>query len=467
MALAKDPGLRGGVIDVDRKRPQRHHLVESDAGGLAEGCSVAGCNLEIWTCCPARGCSAGVCAVHFGSTACHQHNHMRTWQVCPCQDCQAERCRAIGIEDSDDDGVLDRGRVGGISSRLGSRRPPPRPRRPPPPPERQKRPLAAGPADRGVEEPRPRSPPRQSAHDDTWCRLFPQCLWIPGALHIVHSVCENLTTSLTDFEKGYLPQLRTLVSFLNEACMRQRFVATCLTGTGIVFTHLFLHGTLSLAEWRWGSLMECVGKITAVMLPLRVFWKSSSMVYQEQAGQEKETPAMRVSVAAAQFNIETIAAVISSSKFWAYSHMMLMLGQIVSELQGFFLACKCHPNEDHDSKELARNVGVRRRVPRKIVCPMMGRLAPEMATGEWKIRLNELLAISTANVLPHTAELTEEERGLVLRDFDQGKQRVVIMNLLAYRCSAGECMFYFVVFVVFRPLAHIKTYLVDPGWEFP
>jgi hypothetical protein len=82
---------------------------------------------------------------------------------------------------------------------------------------------------------------------------------------------------------------------------------------------------------------------------------------------------------------------------------------------------------------------------------MMGRLAPEMATGEWKIKLNELIATSTAQVLPHTAELSQEERGLVLRDFDQGKQRVVIMHLLAYRCF-GERMFCFVVFSVFRPL---------------
>ena len=109
--------------------------------------------------------------------------------------------------------------------------------------------------------------------------------------------------------------------------------------------------------------------------------------------------------------------------------MLLMLGQIVCDLQGFFLSCKCHPNEDHDSEGPARNVGVRRSVPRKIVCPMMGRLAPEMATGDWSTKLNALIATSTAEVLPHTAELSQEERGLVLRDFDQGKQRVVIMHL--------------------------------------
>ena len=124
-------------------------------------------------------------------------------------------------------------------------------------------------------------------------------------------------------------------------------------------------------------------------------------------------------------SIEAIVSVIHSPKCRAYSSTRRLRGQIVADLQGYFLPCKCRPHTQGES-ENARPLGSRRRIANKEVCPMMGCLAPEMAVGEWRVKLNDLAATRAVEVLPLTAELSEAERGAVLCDFDQGKQRVLM-----------------------------------------
>jgi hypothetical protein len=468
--------LRGGGRDRKRRRivqiAPTFGLTQSLSGGLAAKCAL--CENELWACCVV--CLVELCHIHFGHSRCHEHNPYYDWQLCPCQDCHQTRrlvlgqlnneddaaaaaavsmgasaaaASAVSSEDSEEDDVPevvpdsdvedektpDLGLSEGPSASAevadvfvaaavsavlellepqvaqdtsGLRTPPPAPPPPPQPPL---------PEDGGGEDAK------------MWSRLFPECLWIPGALHIIHSASENLTVALTDFKLRYLPQLRTLVICLDMADMRRRFVATCLTSPeAAIFAELFHNGCPNLQEWRWGSLMDCVGTIVARMLPLRLYWKDQAMSYKENAGEASGGRRPEAAAEADAEKMESIAkigAVIRDPYFWAYSHMLAMLGEVLQELQAYFLSCKCHRRYDLYRGHLPLRQIAERRKASKLVCPMMGRLAPEMAVGEWKNVLNNLMALGTAEVLPHTVGLDQEQRGRLLREFDASKERVV------------------------------------------
>ena len=67
---------------------------------------------------------------------------------------------------------------------------------------------------------------------------FPSCLWIPGALHILHSATKDLTHALDHFADPFLTHLRSVVEFLDKSYMRERFVTVCLRWREAVRIHV-------------------------------------------------------------------------------------------------------------------------------------------------------------------------------------------------------------------------------------
>ena len=110
--------------------------------------------------------------------------------------------------------------------------------------------------------------------------------------------------------------------------------------------------------------------------------------------------------------LEIIGTTIASNLFWAHAHMLLALGGGLDHFRNWLSSCECHTFEEAS----------RLRAP----CPLVGRRAPDMAAGTWRETFVETLNLQAADLLPHTVQLTQEERNLLLRDFQRGRDAMML-----------------------------------------
>ena len=179
-------------------------------------------------------------------------------------------------------------------------------------------------------------------------RLFPRALWVPGMLHMLHTAVQDLTIALSKFKDFFLPKLRHIVTLLSSRWMRERFVSQCLLGQARrAFGHLFDDMTISLAEWRWGSLMAALGQVLKVMEPLRMYFLAELMDFKDSAANDEERQ-QRPRECDPNDNFDSMAllgVVIADKAFWAYAHMLLKLGSIVEDFVHFAYSCRCCPKK--------------------------------------------------------------------------------------------------------------------------
>ena len=120
-----------------------------------------------------------------------------------------------------------------------------------------------------------------SVWDGDLARLFPNALWIPGSMHVLSSITNDLSKCLESLDEEYLPMLRNLLQFLNAPWLLERFRHQCLpkptagvTGRNVTDdTFLFENVNISFAEWRWLSLILAAREVSNRMLPLRLYFR--------------------------------------------------------------------------------------------------------------------------------------------------------------------------------------------------
>ena len=91
--------------------------------------------------------------------------------------------------------------------------------------------------------------------------LMPLAIWVPGALHMLHGAAHELTNGLAHFDEIYYPMLADFTNFFKHQWTRERFVAQCLMPSGlagVAYIEDFRSYTASLAEWRWGYLIDAI-----------------------------------------------------------------------------------------------------------------------------------------------------------------------------------------------------------------
>jgi hypothetical protein len=267
--------------------------------------------------------------------------------------------------------------------------------------------------------------------EDIFTRLFPTSLWIPGAFHILHTSCSDLTDAMKHFKDKFLPHLRHLTEFLSHRHWRERFISQCLlTEAALPFRDLFEDLSLSLAEWRWGSMLYCTRKILERMTPLRVFFDRQAMEFKGDGGRGGgDGGALDERQFGPDANdrldmIQKVNAAIHDRFFWSFASMLNEVGQVVKDFQMFFFSCSCHPEKTEAASRGQFNT-IR-------PCPMMGRIGPDMATGAWKAKLSRMFDRKSAGLLGHTYELSPEEREWVLQDFGNARARLLLTLQLKF-----------------------------------
>jgi hypothetical protein len=203
---------------------------------------------------------------------------------------------------------------------------------------------------RGSDAPPKPPPPAPGICSST--RLFGRALWIPGALHILHGSCHELTATASHFSK-FKEQLRSVLGFFLHRHSREAFIHYCLNGRRAGYGQLFENWNCpSFAEWRWGSLMQCISFLDDRKMVLRLFWNSNAMmeygrkakkfvdqgeglagIHRDAAGDECDDP-------------DAVGKVIADPMFWAFLSLLLNCSRVHRGVEGWFNSCPCHPGPE-------------------------------------------------------------------------------------------------------------------------
>ena len=294
-------------------------FVLSQAGGYAERCNHGDCEQEMWTCCV-------VCDSYgISSPLCHLHFEVSA--------CHQHRSRHLSYLHC---------------------------------------PCKACAAASATHNP--------SKHAAT--RLMQSALWVPGMLHILHTVSEELVASMARGDH-VVQQVATLAHFFKMQHLRDRFCHTCVDGVHAGQRNLF-NSFPSYIDWRWQSLLDCCRHIAALQPALVLFWSTSKMMGKQDVAKahEEETAgadSRHCSEETDTVRIKKVGEVIADEAFWGYLHMLLLLSETVAELRSWVQSCPCHGASPEVLKCCVQSSG-----RAHSGCPMLGRRAVEMASGKWR-----------------------------------------------------------------------------------
>ena len=251
-----------------------------------------------------------------------------------------------------------------------------------------------------------------------------QSLPIPGCLHIVHNATRHMLSAMPHFEDKVRPGFSALVDFLHKKFTRQRFVATCLEPLpeARVFIQLFNSFPHTVVKWRFGTLAAVCKDLAEVEVPLRRFWNSARLQFQQAARQNQEEA--HAGAADGAFgdnrlegpNTFKAGEAVLSNTFWSWVHMICSLASCIGHMEAWFESCPCH------SAPQGRD---RMRLFGKISCPLKNFRAPELACQEFRPFLDELAMLSAAEVaFKHTVFCNDADRAWILEDFEAGRQHL-------------------------------------------
>ena len=166
----------------------------------------------------------------------------------------------------------------------------------------------------------------------TMCYLWLFCLIMPGHLHIIFNALKEAVLNCGMWGSSFTDGLTSLLYMLNNIGLRQRFVATCMTGAPNSDKAMFDKFSKKHLDWRWESLHKVLQDILP-LIPLLIMWWN----LEKMSG-------------TADDDIGTIdsAAVKGVDKFlkkeWleACLEMLRVVSQICNAFAGWLEGCECH-----------------------------------------------------------------------------------------------------------------------------
>jgi len=255
--------------------------------------------------------------------------------------------------------------------------------------------------------------------DDEYMLDFTTSIFIAGMLHVISTMTEGMERFLA-FWKVFVDQLRHICRLLSRRHSRERMMETCFIGVPPGVKKLFESFMHEVYEGRWGSLFAALGAVLLIEQPLRRFWNKAR--YKAGAGEDhgKGDPKST--------NVDTADDGITSVFFWAYAHMVDVIGEAVQELQRWCESCPCHYDHPHFRGVTRHERRVRMSdALGRCSCPLAGCWAPALAAGYLKTVLETILNLCNVTVLMHPAMnvLSESQRAQIMADFATARAHIV------------------------------------------
>ena len=117
-------------------------------------------------------------------------------------------------------------------------------------------------------------------------RLFGECLWMPGLLHILDGVMDEGLSALS-CKARFLQQLRCITSFFRQPHSRELFCNNCLLGENRRYRNYLENFSAQFIEWRWHSLTQCLQDLLPLRPVLSLFWDQEAMQTQSSASHDE------------------------------------------------------------------------------------------------------------------------------------------------------------------------------------
>ena len=267
------------------------------------------------------------------------------------------------------------------------------------------------------DSPPPLAPPMETRAYMIDCR---SSIYIPGLMHIVHNGTSDLE-SILPFWSSYVCQLKAVCKLISKRKYCDRLIETCFnsppqnayTGDLREFTHHVYDG-------RWGSVLAAVAALIPLEDPLVYGWSAQKYRFgevQERGGDQGAETAQ----------VGLVNTAITSNLFWSYCRMLDYIGEALLHFVVWCEACPCHEKDLHLAGPSRH---MRKQAFRKLVdddtCPLRCMRAPELAMGAASTHLATLLRKANSEFLmnPQVLRLSEQDRAIVLRDFEAARRHL-------------------------------------------
>ena len=250
--------------------------------------------------------------------------------------------------------------------------------------------------------------------------LFGDMLTVAGVLHILHSVSEQHHHVMQKWP-AFLEDLRHVTKLLCNRHSRERFIAQCLQACDALPQEItpFCRQFPALIEWRWSSVFLVLQWLLPLQSVLQSRWdpkRYGGEISVDEGGETMERGEDPP-------NLAVLTAAIQSDFFWGFATMCQQLQVVLDGFRGWVESCPCHSQAGGISDTLERSTKRWQRIMGNEstmwrTCPLAGRRAPEMATGDWKDVIATLAQLSVMDVvsgLPRT--LLQVDREIILSDF--------------------------------------------------
>ena len=292
----------------------------------------------------------------------------------------------------------------------------------------------------------------QPAASDSGAFVFERAVPIPGLLHILDNITEDLHEKAMAQWGGYVKYLEEVCRLLCVRSCRDLFLATCVRvhgASGEADADNFFSGDPhSVTEWRWSS----VYRVLAWLLPLRgrlqYYWDPRAYAKEQGPGEHAgATRGYAENRKAHRVDTEALTAAISSPFFWAYGDLLFLVQRVIESLVGWLESCPCHGHSISELCALLRmppETALADRQARRSQaarwfealaaerrgmfheCPMGGKRAAELACGalsqvfEALADMGKLLIDSRVCM----AGLSAEESGQIAVDWDNARSHL-------------------------------------------
>ena len=253
---------------------------------------------------------------------------------------------------------------------------------------------------------RPANAPEQEAATTSPQALMPNCLIVPGVLHIVHNLSKDLHENMSWWET-FWEHLRAVAHLFATRHLRERFIATCVRGTVVAGREPeFMNaGIAPLYEKRWQATVLTIDNLFPIFESFCQAWDHSRFT---SPGALPSGEAIAVTEA------------VSSNLFRRYVLMVHSVHKLVSGFESWLESCPCH--------HLVKTSGKRKAGPlseqcQSAACPMRGKRACELAAGALEGLLDSLGQLASQS-FAHTeagAALSPEEHATLQQDFEYAK----------------------------------------------
>ena len=186
---------------------------------------------------------------------------------------------------------------------------------------------------------------------------------------------------------------------------------------------------MSVAKWRWGTIVPALPEIIAKQRALSIVWNEQKFM---EGGRKDGQHSQQDD----QLDCKTIAATLKDPLWWVYAKMLLALHETGNFISAWGSGCCCHEwllGKANSHWQILEDTRAERGLcgpgdGPSCACEMRGRRAPELAHGVLFSRLKEAIEKQRTQVVFEAFSLSDEtQRETVLQEFEIGAN-VVLLN---------------------------------------